>query len=88
MIESYSFSVSEVEYPILQKLCPSDFPFDYKTFAQREKEGIASMLTQGMRVIPVRVSVNDFMEWCKKTNVQPNNTSRCKYAIMVGKQLE
>lgn len=81
----YSFSVSESEYHKLQKLCPSDFPFDYKTFTQREQEGIASMATEGMCLTPVKVNVDEFAEWCKKSKCPTDGNARCAYAIEMGR---
>lgn len=80
----YAFSVIESEYRKLQKLCPSDFPFDYKTFTQREKEGIASMAAEGMCLTPVKVNVDDFAQWCEKSKCPTDSYARCVYAIEMG----
>jgi len=73
------FFVSEREYPKLQAACPDDFPWKYQEFVER----FQSLLRHDPSIIKINVRVADFLDWCNKTKVNPNNTSRARYAALL-----
>ena len=80
---SYIFFVSEVEYPKLQTACPGDFPFTYPQFVSRVNETIEQIASTAT-AIKAYARVEEFLTWCAQTKVQPNNTARAQYAIIIG----
>jgi hypothetical protein len=80
---SYAFFVSEAEYPRLQAACPGDFPFSYAEFCARVDEGIRAT-ADSVSIEKVYVSVEQFLAWCARENVPPNNISRARYASAIG----
>ena len=80
---SYAFFVSEAEYPRLQAACPDDFPFPYAQFCTRVDQSIREA-SDTVALEKVYVSVDQFLSWCAKANVPPNNINRAKYAIAIG----
>jgi hypothetical protein len=80
---SYTFFVSEVEYPRLQAACPGDFPFTYAEFCARVDKGIREV-ADTVALEKVYVSVEKFLAWCAEAKVQPNNISRARYAVAIG----
>jgi len=83
---SYTFFVTTADYPKLQAACPGDFPFPYEDFVIRVDHGIKQRANT-MTIIKVYARVNEFLAWCAKTKVKPNNQSRSQYAVLMGHQL-
>ena len=80
------FFVSEGEYPSLQKLCPDDYPFDYKEWFKRTNEGCAELLRPGappVQPMLIYARVADFAKWCNEAKIQPNSSARMKYAALL-----
>jgi hypothetical protein len=79
----YEFFVIEAEYPKLQAACPGEFPFPYSKFVaireQRLRERLQQKLTHA-----VYVEVADFIAYCTKRGIPPNENARIKYAQFVG----
>jgi hypothetical protein len=82
-ITGFIFFVSKAEYANLQAACPADFPFTYKQFVDRVDEGIKQM-SDAVSFIKVYVNIEEFLAWCAKNKVQPNNKSRPEYATAIG----
>ncbi len=80
---SHAFFVTEAEYPKLQAACPGDFPFTYAQFSARVDQGIKEM-ADTVTVEKVYVRVDEFLAWCAEAKVRPNNSSRAKYAVVIG----
>ena len=80
---SYVFFVSDTEYPKLQAACPGDFPEDYEHYCARVNRDIQAA-AKTVAIEKVYVSVAQFLAWCTKNGVRPNNFSRSRYAIEIG----
>lgn len=80
---SYAFFVTEAEYPKLQAACPGDFPYPYAQFAACVDQSIRDT-ADTVAVEKVYASVDQFLAWCAEANVQPNNISRARYAVVIG----
>ena len=76
------FFVSEEEYPRLQQLCPSDFPFTYEQFVKRVDDGMRQM-PGGIPSEKVYVTVSEFADWCIDSKVKPDTIARCKFAVLL-----
>ena len=80
---SYVFFVSETEYPKLQAACPDAFPDAYEQYCARVDRDIRAA-AKTVAIEKVYVSVDHFLAWCAKNDVQPTNLSRSRYAIEIG----
>jgi hypothetical protein len=80
---SYTFFVTEAEYPKLQAACPGEFPYDYVQFSARVNQAVREAAAT-VAIERVYVSVDQFLAWCAREGVQPNNLSRARYAALIG----
>jgi hypothetical protein len=80
---SYAFFVTEAEYSKLQAACPGEFPSTYAQFCARVDQSIKDA-ADTVAVEKVYASVDKFLAWCAETKVRPNNTSRARYAVVIG----
>lgn len=83
----YIFFVSETEYKELQAACPGDFPFTYSQFVVRVDKGIKEM-SDTVTAVKVYANVKEFVAWCVEAKVNPTNTSRAQYAMVIGSTKE
>ena len=81
---AFTFFVSEAEYQKLQAACPADFPFTYDQFVERVDKGI-KQVSEIVTVVKAYASVEEFLAWCAKAEIEPNNKSRAEYATVLGR---
>jgi hypothetical protein len=45
---------------------------------------VEGMKSQGLEVVPVRINVEELIEWCKKNKIKNTSANRSKYVAEIG----